>query len=362
MALTALVVACTLSLPAVAAGGDASAATPPVLHGKAAVVYDASTGRFLYSRNGDQELPMASLTKMMTALVALRDWHDDTSRRMVVPPDVTKTYGEVIYLQPGEVYTFRDLLLALLLESANDAAVTIAVNVAGSQAAFVDEMNEEAGLLGLTETHFANVHGLDAPDHFSSAHDLALLGAAAMTDPVFREIVGLPHATIPWPAKGSTRDLYNINRLITGFPGADGIKTGYTTDALNCVVGSANRGGHEVIAVVMGEGPYWVWRDESALLSYGLQAAQAIPLPPPPPTLPMVVRAAAAAGTAKAADQPAGAADVRSGGSPWAMLAGITALGGMAAAVRRRARPRRWRLRRIPRLEPIPHSRIARQD
>jgi D-alanyl-D-alanine carboxypeptidase (penicillin-binding protein 5/6) len=362
-----------MSLPAAAAGGAAS--SPGSFHGKAAVVYDATTGKFLYNLNGDTELPMASLTKMMTALVALRDWHDDTARQMVVPEAVNKVYGEMIYLQPGETYTFRQMLLALLLDSANDAAVTIAVNVAGSQSAFVAEMNQEARLLGLNETHFVNVHGLDAPGHYSSAHDLALLGAAAMTDPIFRQIVALPHAQIPWPAKNSVRDLYNINRLVTGyFPGATGIKTGYTSDALNCVVGSADRGGHEVIAVVMGEGPYWVWHDEATLLNYGLTAAQAIPLPPPPPTLPMVVRVAAT--TPKVMDSPvrlaSGGAPAR---SPWDLAAGVAAIGTVAAVVRRGRRPRRWRWRglgrrqpampripRMPRLEPIPHSRIARHD
>ncbi len=357
------------SAPAFAA--TSGALTLPTLHGKAAVVYDATTGTFLYTDNGNTELPMASLTKMMTAYVALRDWHDNIARQMVVPQAVTKVYGTMIYLQPGEVYTFKQLLEAMLLVSANDAAVAIAVNVAGSLPAFVAEMNREAQLLGLTETHYADVNGLDAPHHYSSARDLALLGAAAMTDPVFRQMVDMRHATIPWPAKNSVRQLYNINEMLTVFPGADGIKTGYTTDAQNCVVASANRGGHEVIAVVMGEGPYWVWQDEAALLRYGLQAAQSDPLPPPPPTLPMVFHLAAPTAGSVGAATPHGRGD-----SAWALVAGVVAFGGIATAIQRNRRPRRWRWRGfrqgrpasvarmpgMPRLKPIPYSHIARDD
>lgn len=326
----------------------------------------------LYAQNADTEMPMASLTKMMTALVALRDWHDEMSRPMTVPSDVKQIYGEVIYLQPGEVYTFQQLLQAMLLDSANDAAVAIAVNVAGSQAAFVDDMNQEAKLLGLTETHFANVHGLDAPDHYSSAHDLAILGAAAMTDPNFRQTVAMRQATIPWPVKNSVRQLNNINRLLDLFPGATGIKTGYTTNAMNCVVGSANANGHEIIAVVMGEGPYWVWRDESAFLSYGMQADQGVQAPTAP-TLPMVVHATAAMKAQEAAVLATGPTPTTgTGRGPWPLVAGVVAAGGLAAAVQRRRRARRWRwkgwsrrpagLPRAPRLEPIPHSRLARHD
>ncbi len=364
MALAAFVLVSLAALPAAAAG---SAAPPiPLLHGKAAVVYDATSGKFLYSQNGSAELPMASLTKMMTAFVALRDWHDNMSRKMVVPKQVSQVYGTMIYLQPGEVYTFKQLMLAMLLDSANDAAVAIAVNVGGSQKAFVAQMNQDARLLGLTHTHFVNVDGLDAPGHYSSARDLALLGAADMTDPVFRQIVDTRHATIPWPAKHSVRQLYNINEMLTIFPGADGIKTGYTTNALNCVVASANKGGHEVIAVVMGETRYTVWQDESALLAWGLKAAQADPLLPPPPTLPMVFRLPAAQVASLHAVPRSGP-----GGAPWALVAGVAGVGGVAAAIQRNRRPRRWRWRgfgggrrmpRMPRMRPIPYSHIARDD
>lgn len=284
---------------------------------------------------------MASLTKMMTALVALKDEQDDTAVEMTVPPAVRKTYGQIIYLNPGETYTFGQMLKALLLDSANDAAITIAVNVAGSQAAFVRRMNAEAATLGLRETHFVNVHGLDAPGHYSSAHDLALLGAAAMRDPVFRRVVAMRRATIPWPQKHSVRTLTNINRLLTGFAGADGIKTGYTTDALNCVVGSVEAGGHEVIAVVMGEGARWVWRDESALLNFGIKASRSLPLAPP--ATPVSTVRAAAVAPAPPRPAPARQATPR---WPWSeVAAGLLALGGIVTLARRTRRRRRWRWR-----------------
>jgi D-alanyl-D-alanine carboxypeptidase (penicillin-binding protein 5/6) len=330
-----------VALLLLAGGPGAWAATPapPVLHARAAAVYDATAGRFLWMLNGDRELPMASLTKMMTALVALRDLHEDTATVMTVPPEVKRVYGEVIYLTPGETYTFGELLDALLLESANDAAVTIAVNAAGSEQAFVAQMNDAAAALGLSETHFVNAHGLDAPGHYSSAHDLALLGAAAMQDPVFRAVVGTRRATIPWPEKNSVRTLTNQNLLLAGFPGANGIKTGYTSEALNCVVGSAEADGREMIAVVMGEPRTWEWRDESDLLRYGLDTAPTLPLPPRPEAAAAPVHASAAFAGAVRSPQAAR----RPGSWPW--LAALLGGGAFAAALRSRrpARPRRWR-------------------
>ena len=267
-----------LSALAVALAGGAvvaQAAAPPVLHGRSAAVLNMTTGQLLWTSSGRTRLPMASTTKLMTALVALQLMDGRTGATMVVPPEVSQAYGEVLFLVPGEHYTFLQLLDGMLLPSANDAAIAVAVDSAGSLPAFVARMNAEAAVLGLTDTHYANPDGLDDPDHYSSADDLARLGLAAMANPVIRGIVDLPYATIPAPSGGGTEVAGNINALIGSYPGADGVKTGYTSEALNVVVGSAQQNGHSVIAVVMGEPQATFWSDEERLLSYGLTLAAA---------------------------------------------------------------------------------------
>ena len=252
----------------------ARAATPPPppMHAASAAVLDAATGQILWQYRGHTRYPMASTTKMMTALIALRLLHDNTSVPMVVPPQVSQAYGETLYLKPGQHFTFLQLLEGTLLYSANDAAVAVAVNAAGSQRKFVALMNAEANTLGLVDTHYANPDGLESPDHYSSADDLARLGLVAMQNPIFRHTVAMTSAAIPWPGHGNgTRVIGNIDTLLTSFPGATGIKTGYTSEALNVAVGSATRNGRSVIAVVMGESEYTLWPDEYALLNYALQ-------------------------------------------------------------------------------------------
>lgn len=252
----------------------AASPVPPVLHGTSAAVLDAYTGQLLYSVNGQTRYPMASTTKMMTALVALKLLHDNPSRVVVVPPQVSQAYGNLLYLQPGTRYTFGQLLEGMLLPSANDAAIAVAVDAAGSLTRFVSLMNAEAANLGLSDTHYANPDGLESPDHYSSADDLARLGLAAMQDPLFRQTVRLPEATIPWPGHTpNTRVIGNINLLLSTFPGANGIKTGYTPQALNIAVGSVTRNGRSVIGVVMGESKWSLWPDEDALLRYALAIA-----------------------------------------------------------------------------------------
>jgi D-alanyl-D-alanine carboxypeptidase len=248
---------------------------PPVISGRAAAVLNGATGAVLWSYHGHLRLPMASTTKMMTALVALGLTHDRTGQTMVVPPQVLRTYGQTLNLQPGDRYTFLQLLEGMLLFSANDAAMAIAVDTAGSEHAFVQLMNRRARQLGLFDTHFANPDGLDNPDHFSSAIDLARLGVAALQNPVIRRIVQMRDAVIPAPQGHGWRMVDNIDSLLLNYPGATGIKTGYTSEALNVVVGSATRGNHSVVGVVTGEPAADLWQDAAAVLNYGfaLEAA-----------------------------------------------------------------------------------------
>lgn len=276
------------ALLAGAAPGAAAAAAPapvaPVLHGTSAAVLDMRDGRILWQRNGRQRHPMASTTKLMTALVSLALEHQHTAVPMVVPPQVKQAYGELLYLRPGDHYTYLQLLEGMLLPSANDAAIAVAVDSAGSQRRFVALMNLAAVAYGLPDTHYANPNGLDAPDHFSSADDLARLGWIAMHNPIIRHIVSLRSATIPSPLHGSEL-IGNINALLSYFPGATGVKTGYTSEAMNVIVGSATVHGRSVIAVLMGEPAAPFWRDESRLLRFGLalEAARGPVTPVAPP-------------------------------------------------------------------------------
>jgi D-alanyl-D-alanine carboxypeptidase (penicillin-binding protein 5/6) len=259
----------------VAAGAVPPAPLPPDLHARSAAVLDLRDGAVLWALRGRLRLPMASTTKMMTALVALDLLHDRVDVPMVVPPEVREAYGETLGLRPGEQYTFLQLLEGMLLPSANDAAIAIAVNAAGSERRFVELMNARARALGLVDTHFANPDGLEDPDHYSSAIDLARLGQAALQDPVIRRIVVLRSAALPRPDGPGTLVVGNINALIGRFPGATGIKTGYTSEARNVVVGSAEQGGQAVVAVVMGEPAGTLWSDEEQLLRFGLALAAA---------------------------------------------------------------------------------------
>lgn len=215
----------------------------PQVTAPAAVLAGGDTDQPLAGKNIHERLAMASTTKIMTALLVVERANlDDT---ITVSPTAL-VGGSSMGLQAGEIVTVEDLLWGLLLQSGNDAAVALAEHVAGSEAEFVALMNERAVQLGLADTHFVNPHGLDAPEHFSSAHDLWLVAEAAMTYPKFQEIV----ASQSYVAAGRT--LLNINELLDRYPGADGVKTGTTQAAGQSLVASVTRDGHRSMAVVLG--------------------------------------------------------------------------------------------------------------
>ncbi len=253
------------------------AASPPIIHGSSAAVLDASNGKILWQYNGALHVPMASTTKMMTALVALALEHNHTGMEMVVPPEVSQAYGEMLGLRPGETYTFQELLEAMLLPSDNDAAIAVAVDTAGSLPRFVALMNEEAAQLGLADTHYTNPDGLDDPGQYSSAVDLARLGDVAMANPVIASTVDMRSAMVPSPRGSGTELIGSINTLLFTDPYVNGIKTGYTNEALNLAVESATKDGHSVIAVVTGEPKATTWSDVTAVLNYGFSLLSADP-------------------------------------------------------------------------------------
>jgi serine-type D-Ala-D-Ala carboxypeptidase (penicillin-binding protein 5/6) len=264
LALVALA-ALALGLPGVAA-----AQRPPDVSGAtAAIVVDGSNGEVMFAKRPDQRHAIASTTKLMTALLALERARP---REVFTAPEYNALPAESrINLRAGERMTVHDLLEALLLESANDAAATIAENLSGSREAFVAEMNVRAQELGLDNTSYANPIGLDDPANYSSARDLATLTRLLLERPRFARVVDMPVAELD--SGSMPRVIDNRNTLIASTPWVTGVKTGHTTNAGYVLVGSAKgRGGAKVISVVLGE-PSEPARDADTLelLSWGLK-------------------------------------------------------------------------------------------
>lgn len=230
--------------------GEAIAALSeyPQVEAASGILIDASDGRVLWSTNPDERRAMASTTKLMTALVALDIL--DLDREIRAGRSVAGVDGSSLGISIGEHYRVRELIYAMMLKSANDAAVALAESAAGNVPAFVNLMNEKAKNLGLKNTHFTNPHGLDEPGHFSSARDLAILAKAALEKPELAKIV----ATKSWSfqRRGRTETLRNRNLLIGSYRYATGVKTGHTKSAGYCLVASAKKGSISLISVVLG--------------------------------------------------------------------------------------------------------------
>jgi D-alanyl-D-alanine carboxypeptidase len=205
-------------------------------------------GRVLWSRRETERRSMASITKVMTAVVAMEK--GDLNSMVTIPKASGQVGESTAFLRPGEKLPMDQVLEALLVKSGNDAAVAIARNVAGSDEAFVQLMNDKAAELGLKDTHFVNSHGLDAPGHYTTAADLAVLGRYAMTKPRFREIVAMKSVVIGSGARKET--LQSTDLLIGNYAGAMGIKTGFTDKAGYSVLSAAQRDGLTLYAVVLG--------------------------------------------------------------------------------------------------------------
>ncbi len=236
--LCVLAAAAVLAAPPQRAAASAAARAAPVPRAPSAIIIDRVTGRVLYGRGAHTRRPMASTTKIMTALLAL-ERYPDLSTHLVAPGRVAVESG--IGLRPGEHITVRQALLALMLRSAQDAGVTLAYAVSGSEAAFVGRMNARARALGLRDTHYANACGNRTdPSHYSSAYDLARLARRTMHDARFRDIVRRQHAVVKW---GNGRQAaVRVNNLLLHWDWADGIKSGYTYPARFCLVGSGRPG------------------------------------------------------------------------------------------------------------------------
>ena len=204
----------------------ASSAAALTIDAAACVLIDASTGRVLYENNAHQALPPASTTKVLTALLVLESV-EDLSTTVTLPDDFANVGESGIQLEPGETQTIEDLLYALMLRSANDAAQALAIAVSGTEEAFVKYMNDKTEELGLTDSTWQNPHGLDAEGHLTSAYDLAMITREAMKYPLFNQIIVTEQWTLPWPSNVYDRVVYNYNQFLTLYEGADGVKTVY---------------------------------------------------------------------------------------------------------------------------------------
>ena len=244
----AILVAAVLFMPRVSA-----------LSAEKAMLLDAATGRVLYEKNADDRSLIASTTKIMTALVICQ--HCNVLDRVKIPAEAVGIEGSSMYLKEGEVLTVQELLYGLMLRSGNDAAVALAIYCGGTVEGFAELMNDKARELGLKDTHFVNPNGLDAPDHYSTARDLAVLAAYAMTDPIFARTVGAKTITL------GDRVLTNHNKLLWQLEGAEGVKTGYTKAAGRILVSSASRGGRRLICVTINDPDDWL--DHKALMERG---------------------------------------------------------------------------------------------
>ena len=221
--------------------------------GLAGCVLETSSGRVLYSKNKDKKLPMASTTKIMTAITAIENC-DDLDEKFEISPKAVGIEGTSLYLRKGDVFSTRDLLYALMLISGNDASVAIAEHVGGSTSEFVTMMNDLAKKIGAKNTHFANTHGLDADGHYTTAYDLALITAYALENETFKEIVSTKNIKIT-NGEGENRYLKNKNKLLFRLDGCIGVKTGFTNDAGRCLVSAIERDGVRFVCVVLNCGP-----------------------------------------------------------------------------------------------------------
>lgn len=227
-----------------------------------AILMDADSGRVLYQQNADKQMLIASTTKIMTALVAIRE--GTLSDTVTVKREAALTEGSSMYLKEGEQLTLETLLYGLMLCSGNDAAVAVADHVGGSQEGFARLMNETAQELGMTNTSFANPNGLDHEKHYSTARDMAVLACAAMKNETLVRIVSTRTITI------GGRTMTNHNKLLSYMDGCIGLKTGYTKAAGRTLVSCAEKNGQRLIAVTLQDGNDWA--DHQALYEYGFTA------------------------------------------------------------------------------------------
>jgi len=244
-----------------------AAAAPPQVGAEAAILMVAETKQILFEKNSHGIMYPASTTKIMTLITALEK--GDPKKIVTISTKAAVCEGSSLELNAGDKLTLRDAETGMMLVSGNDAAEAIAEHVAGSIPAFVDMMNFNAEKIGAKNTHFSNPHGLPDPiNHYTTAYDLALIASYAMGNPEFVKIVSTRDYTVNFINRNSLK-VTNTNKLLKSYPGINGIKTGYTNDAGDCLVAGAKRNGVQLIAVVLNDDDRWI--DAANLLDYGFQ-------------------------------------------------------------------------------------------
>ena len=239
-----------------------SNASLPSLSARSAAVIECTSGEIVFAKNEDERLPMASTTKIMTALTVISTCR--LSDTVTVPKEACGIEGSSVYLREGECFTVEELLYALMLASANDAATALAIHAKGSVEAFAEEMNRQAEALGLSDTHFTNPHGLNDKDHYTTAKELAIISAHAAKNETFRKICSTKKTVIKRDSKESARLLTNHNKMLSLYDGAFGIKTGFTKISGRCLVSGAEKNGLSFIAVTLNAPDDW--NDHKAML------------------------------------------------------------------------------------------------
>lgn len=216
-----------------------------------AILMDASSGQILFEKDAHKRLPPASVTKLMTLLIAVEAVENGRVKltdKVTASENAWKLGGSQIYLEPGETFTMEQMLIAIAAGSANDACVAVAEHISGTEEAFVAEMNRKAQELGLKDTHFVNPYGLPAEGHYTSAYDLAVIGRYALRYPLLTKLTSIKE----YDLRGGKFKLWNTNKLLWWYKGTDGFKTGWTNEAHYCLASTVERDGLRLICVVMG--------------------------------------------------------------------------------------------------------------
>lgn len=239
----------------------------PVITAKSALLFDANTGKVLFKKNENEPRPIASTQKLLTALLVAEE--GNLSNLVTIEKSDTYADPTKLYLQPGETYTRKQLLTALMVKSANDVARALARDNAGSVQAFAAKMNDRMARLGGVSSHFVNPNGLPAENQYSTARDMARVARAVYFNPLLREVVKTKYYPFCY-ASGKTVTLRTTNRVMRTYSFCNGMKTGYTDLAGHCLVSSASLNGQDVIAIVYGSNKPKVWDESTKLLAYGL--------------------------------------------------------------------------------------------
>lgn len=240
---------------------------PPAIYGQYAAVLDGATMQFYHKKQAEKRVPVASTQKLVTALVVCQDGNLDQMAE--IPKEVLEVEPTVVGVKPGEKYTRRQLLTALLVKSGNDIAASLAIDNAGSIGAFAEKMNTFARFIGMTDSHFVNPHGLPAEEQYSTARDMAIAAFEAYQNPDIRAMVCSKTYDFVFN-DGRVYTLYNTNRVLGDMEGCNGMKTGFTYAAGNCLVCSASVDGKDRISVVLKSARPQVQEDSKALLSWSL--------------------------------------------------------------------------------------------